>query len=131
MKSKISVIIPFYNAVLYAARCLDSIIAQDIGIEHLQVICVDDASTDDTVAILKSYQKGKKPYVSFYKENDCPFEEMQVKKFSSHTRAFVKIQEGCNNYCSYCIIPYVRKNVRSKNFKKTIEEIKLLVENLP
>ncbi len=57
MKSKISVIIPFYNAVLYAARCLDSIIAQDIGIEHLQVICVDDASTDDTVAILKSYQK--------------------------------------------------------------------------
>ena len=57
MKSKISVIIPFYNSVLYASRCLDSIIAQDIGIENLQVICVDDASTDNTVMILKEYQK--------------------------------------------------------------------------
>ncbi len=92
-------------------------------------ILIGNREKNKITTILKSYQKGKKPYVSFYKENNCPFEEMQVKKFSSHTRAFVKIQEGCNNYCSYCIIPYVRKNVRSKNFKKTIEEIKLLVEN--
>ena len=54
---------------------------------------------------------------------------MNVDKFSSHTRAFVKIQDGCNNFCSYCIIPYVRGNIRSKDFTKTLEEIKRLVDN--
>ena len=43
-----------------------------------------------------------------------PFEAMQVDSFAEHTRAFVKIQDGCERYCSYCIIPYARGFVRSK-----------------
>ena len=54
---------------------------------------------------------------------------MTVKEFTSHARAFVKIQDGCNNFCSYCVIPYVRGNIRSKDFNKSLEEIKTLVKN--
>ena len=54
---------------------------------------------------------------------------MAVSQFSSHTRAFIKIQDGCDNFCSYCIIPYVRGSIRSKSFSKIIEEAKTLVQN--
>lgn len=54
------------------------------------------------------------------------FEEMRLSQFKG-TRAFVKIQDGCNNFCSYCIIPYVRGNVRSKKEKDVVEEVQNLV----
>ncbi len=56
------------------------------------------------------------------------FEEMKINNFNK-TRAFVKIQDGCNNYCSYCIIPYARGNVRSKKPESVISEINELVKN--
>ena len=54
---------------------------------------------------------------------------MEVDKFTSHTRGFIKIQDGCNNYCSYCIIPYVRGNIRSKDIDVALKEAKELVAN--
>ena len=54
---------------------------------------------------------------------------MYIDDFPSHTRAFVKIQDGCDNFCSYCIIPYVRGKCRSKEEQKVIEEITQLVNN--
>ena len=52
---------------------------------------------------------------------------MEVKKYNKHHRAFIKIEDGCNNFCSYCIIPYVRGRVRSKDFNKCIIEAQELV----
>ncbi len=52
-----------------------------------------------------------------------------ISKFSNHTRAFVKVQDGCNNFCSYCIIPYVRGRSRSRDTKGIVEEVKGLIEN--
>ena len=52
---------------------------------------------------------------------------MNVDSFSDLTRAYVKIQDGCNNYCAYCIIPYVRGSIRSKRFEDAVSEIKNLV----
>ena len=54
---------------------------------------------------------------------------MRLDSFEKHTRAFVKIQDGCNNYCSYCIIPYTRGNVRSKKKEVVIKEITDLAKN--
>ena len=54
---------------------------------------------------------------------------MFITTFEGRTRAFVKIQDGCRNFCSYCIIPYVRGACRSKDFNKVIEEVKTLTEN--
>ncbi len=56
------------------------------------------------------------------------FETMEIDKFSN-VRAFVKIQDGCNNYCSYCIIPYLRGNLRCKDYDEVINESKNLVKN--
>ena len=78
---------------------------------------------------IKEFISSKKQITNFYTQEYYEFEDMEIEKFRSHTRAFVKIQDGCNNFCSYCIIPYVRKNIRSKDFKKAIDEIKTLVKN--
>lgn len=55
--------------------------------------------------------------------------EFQIENFSSHTRAFLKVQDGCNSYCSYCVIPFVRGRSRSKRMETIIGEAEKLVEN--
>lgn len=57
------------------------------------------------------------------------FEELQIQRYSARTRAFIKIQEGCNQFCSYCIIPYARGPVRSRRETEIIEEVKKLAKN--
>ena len=56
------------------------------------------------------------------------FEELQINNMNERTRAYLKIQEGCNNYCSYCIIPYVRGNIRSRKPENIIAEVYRLAE---
>jgi len=57
------------------------------------------------------------------------FEEMQIDAVKDKTRAFLKIQEGCNQYCTYCIIPYARGKVRSRALNNIIDEVKRLAQN--
>lgn len=57
------------------------------------------------------------------------FEELNIENYRNKTRAFLKIQDGCNNFCSYCLIPFARGGICSKEPKKVIKEIKKLVEN--
>ena len=78
------------------------------------------------VELIEEYQKTREPITCFYDSRKREFEDMRVQEFSL-TRAFVKIQDGCNNYCAYCIIPYVRGSIRSKDFQECVDEIKDLV----
>lgn len=57
-----------------------------------------------------------------YDMSNVLFEDMEIKKYEHNHRAFVKIEDGCNNFCSYCIIPYVRGRVRSKDFNTCLIE---------
>lgn len=57
------------------------------------------------------------------------FEELHIKQYSNRTRAFIKIQEGCSQFCSYCIIPYARGPVRSRPFDEVIMEVNRLAAN--
>lgn len=57
------------------------------------------------------------------------FEEIEINKTNGKTRAFMKIQDGCDRYCSYCIIPYARGRVRSRDLESIINEVKTLAEN--
>ncbi len=61
--------------------------------------------------------------------SDEKFERLQVNKFSGRTRAFVKIEDGCNRFCSYCIIPYARGRVRSKPLEDLQTELQALADN--
>lgn len=65
----------------------------------------------------------------FYDLIHSDFENMSLNNYSDRTRAFVKIQDGCNNYCSYCIIPYLRGTIRNKDFDTAVKEINTLVSN--
>ncbi len=60
---------------------------------------------------------------------DEEFEDIPISNISGHVRAYIKIQDGCNRFCSYCIIPYVRGRVRSRSFDSIIHEAKKLSEN--
>ena len=57
---------------------------------------------------------------------NAEYEQLTVKSFDGHTRAFMKIEDGCNRFCSYCIIPYARGRVRSKNPEELLREVKAL-----
>ncbi len=61
--------------------------------------------------------------------NTDEYEEMQLQKTAEHTRAYIKIQDGCNQFCTYCIIPYARGRVRSRKAEDILTEIKGLVAN--
>ncbi len=58
----------------------------------------------------------------------CDYEEMTLKKTAEHTRAYIKIQDGCNQFCSYCVIPYARGRVRSRRKEDIMAEIQGLVQ---
>lgn len=64
---------------------------------------------------------------SVFPDEDLP--EFKIDQFSAHTRAFVKVQDGCNSYCTYCIIPYVRGRSRSRPLEEILAEVRGLVEN--
>ena len=81
------------------------------------------------VDLIKEYQKHHKPIIDFSNMQNEEFEDMEISNYQDRTRAFIKIQDGCNNYCTYCIIPYLRGNIRNKDFNKALEEVNNLVNN--
>lgn len=81
------------------------------------------------VELLDKYFKEQEEIRDLSKINPKKFEDMFITTFEGRTRAFIKIQDGCNNFCSYCIIPFVRGRCRSKDFNKVIEEVKELTDN--
>ncbi|HBA50249.1 MAG TPA: tRNA (N(6)-L-threonylcarbamoyladenosine(37)-C(2))-methylthiotransferase MtaB [Lachnospiraceae bacterium] len=61
-------------------------------------------------------------------DGSCEYEEMQLRQTTEHTRAYIKIQDGCNQFCSYCVIPYARGRVRSRRADDILQEIRGLVD---
>lgn len=59
----------------------------------------------------------------------CGYEELSLSRQAEHTRANVKVQDGCNQFCTYCIIPYVRGRVRSRNLSDVVSEVRRLAAN--
>ena len=79
--------------------------------------------------LVQEWLKDKKPIVKFTDMRSVKFENMDIRKMMGKTRAFVKIQDGCNNFCTFCIIPFMRGNIRSKDFDLCVKEINELVES--
>ena len=87
-------------------------------------ILIGNVKKSEIVELLKEDN-----YKYFAHTRKLPFEDMTINSFTTHNRAFIKIEDGCDNFCSYCIIPFTRGSIRSKDFEKVISEVKTLVEH--
>lgn len=112
------------NAIIIVMGCYSQVNAKDIDVD----IVLGNKDKSKIVEIIKDYIETKEKKKIIYDLTKVDFEKMEITSFDSHTRAFVKIQDGCNAFCSYCIIPYVRGRVRSKLPSDVIKEVTTLVE---
>lgn len=111
-------------AIIIVMGCYSQVNAEDIDVD----IVLGNRDKSKIVEIIEDYIKTKQKKKIIYDLTKVDFEKMEITNFDSHTRAFVKIQDGCNAFCSYCIIPYVRGRVRSKDPEDVIKEVTALVE---
>ena len=81
--------------------------------------------------LLEKYlQDGQKVRLTGDLDN-IPFDDMETEQFENRTRAYLKVQDGCNQFCSYCVIPYARGRERSMAPDRVVAEAKVLAENYP
>ena len=110
-------------AIIVVMGCYSQVNSDEIEAD----IVLGNKDKSKIIEILDEYKKSKKSKKIIYDLNKVDFEKMEISKFENHTRAFVKIQDGCNAFCSYCIIPYVRGRIRSKLKQDVINEVSRLV----
>ena len=115
------------NALVIACGCFCQFRKDEINSLIDADIVLGNNNKSKIIEYIKEYEKNHKRIIDFYDMNNQDFEDMEIRKFETHHRAFVKVEDGCNNFCSYCIIPYVRGRVRSKDFNKCIMEVNDLV----
>ena len=115
------------HAIVIAMGCFCQFREQEIKELINADIIIGNKDKSKVLVYINEFENTKKQIVKFYDMNNVEFEDMEVKKYNKHHRAFIKIEDGCNNFCSYCIIPYVRGRVRSKDFNKCIIEAQELV----
>ena len=91
-------------------------------------IVVGNNRKHDIVNILESYHSGLKREIIDINDTK-EYEELSLDKTAEHTRAYLKVQDGCNQFCTYCIIPYARGRVRSRSMEDVLDEVRTLADN--
>lgn len=93
-------------------------------------IVIGNDRKHDLVRLLEEYSLDSvNDIVDDINDGKHDFEELFIDQTKEHTRAFIKVQDGCNQFCSYCIIPYARGRVRSRRFENVIAEVERLAAN--
>ena len=114
------------SAIVVAVGCMIQYRSEDINLFNDVDILIGNINKTKIALYIKEFLNNKKQIIAVTKMDNASFENMQLNNFNK-TRAFVKIQDGCNNFCSYCIIPYTRGDVRSKEKDVVLKEIEALV----
>ena len=128
------------DSVVIAIGCYVQTGKEDVVLDESIDLAIGNNRKKDIVAIIESYLKEKGLLQAPAKvdktlnnttvidvNNTYEYEEMTLKKTAEHTRAYIKIQDGCNQFCTYCIIPYARGRVRSRRWEDIKQEIEGLV----
>ena len=115
------------DAVVVAAGCYVQAASEELKADLAVDVIIGNNKKQDLVPILEEY---------FQDRTDCDhvieigqtqeYERLSIHKIADHTRAFLKVQDGCNQFCSYCIIPYTRGRVRSRRPEEVVAEVKEL-----
>lgn len=116
------------NACVVAAGCYVQNFGKDVADELGADIILGNNKKNDLVPKVHEFFASidrEKPILDWYDINDgnVDYENMIIEKDSEHTRAFVKVQDGCNQFCTYCIIPFARGRIRSRQIPDVVKEI--------
>ena len=116
------------DAVVIVTGCFSQINPEKaLNIEGVDFVCGNNAKSMIAKKALELYSKKQAPSMFVPDIFDCKFDVMQVGAPLTRTRAFIKIQDGCESKCTYCIIPYARGNIRSNSPENIINEVKNIV----
>ena len=118
------------NAIVVATGCYVQTKEQE-ALKDLAIdIVIGNNKKHELIDRINAFEKnGENADVIDINDNKQEFEELFIEETAEHTRAFIKVQDGCNQFCSYCIIPYARGRVRSRKISNVIEEVKRLAAN--
>ena len=116
------------NAIVIVCGCFSQINPDRLKDMEGVSIVLGNYNKSKIMDYISQYKKDKKQIIDVRELNDEKFECMKLNNFNK-TRAFVKIEDGCENFCSYCIIPYSRGKVRSKLMEDVLDEVNTLVNN--
>ena len=118
------------DAVVVACGCY--VQAKQDEIDESIDIVVGNNRKKNIVEILAEYEASKEKKAVQKEVTDInhtdEYEELHLTKTAEHTRAYIKVQDGCNQFCSYCIIPFARGRVRSRSYDSVIAEVEKLAE---
>lgn len=119
------------DAIVVAAGCYVQAKEQSGEIDECIDIVIGNNKKRELIEILEQYCKEregvKKAVIDINHTKE--YEEMHLSKTAEHTRAYIKVQDGCNQFCTYCIIPFARGRVRSRGKEDVIREVKDLAGN--
>ena len=118
------------NSIVAATGCYAQVAPSEVEkIEGINIV-IGTKDRSKVVEIVEEYSEFDKVKIVVSDIMDeHVFEKLSVTKLKGRTRAYLKIQEGCNRFCTYCIIPFARGPVRSRKPEEVIEEVKILAKN--
>lgn len=115
------------SSILVAMGCFVQTQTKDV--ENLADILIGTKDKSKVFELVEDYIKNRcSIYHVFDISNYIAYDEMKLNHLSTHTRGFVKIQDGCENFCSYCLIPYARGKIKSRLPENVIDEINKLIQ---
>ena len=121
------------DAIVVAAGCYVQAQAEKQEVDPCIDIVLGNNRKKDLIAVLEEYQQKKAEGECLEEVEDISrtkdYEPLSLTKPGDHTRAYIKVQDGCNQFCTYCIIPYARGRVRSREVEDVIREVRALAEN--
>lgn len=117
------------DAIVVAAGCYVQAKEENGEVDECIDIIIGNNKKKDLIEILEQYERERIQKAVIDINHTKEYEEMHLSKTAEHTRAYIKVQDGCNQFCTYCIIPFARGRVRSRAKDDVIREVTELAKN--
>lgn len=117
------------KALVVAVGCYAQAAGKKLEMDDAIDLIIGNNKKKELISILKAWERGEEAESLIDISRVKEYEELSLYQTLEHTRAYVKVQDGCNQFCSYCIIPYTRGRVRSRSVEDVCEEAKRLAGN--
>ena len=117
------------NAVVAVMGCFSQIRENNNSIMDIVDVVIGNNDKSKIVDLIEKFINTKEKVLNIKDISKEEFDDIELSIFNTRTRALVKIEDGCENFCSYCIIPYTRGKVRSKKPERVLKEVNTLVAN--